>query len=185
MDNLEAIPLPLRDLSEHIIAKVREIMKAGEEAPGIALVGRVVGGEVTNIIDVSAMLQNKPVMKVMLSAMAQAGQIDFALMANEAWMVEHNLAPGEAAPASIDEAASRLGMDCPPSKHPDRVEVFFMSIETRDGYAGAATPIKSVAGGPRSIASLEFRDAGMRDGHLVGLFPRPTVNTPSYPTQRH
>jgi len=157
MNNIPEIYLPT---VKAITITMRQFLAEGRELHAIAFLGTMDG----RLIDIPMNTENdqtKDAAAHLVSLISKQLKPDFAIVISEAWALMKDT-PREEIDKIIEQHKSI-------SEHPDRQEVVFLTLETRQGIWMGTSPIKSLGEDKRGFDDLKFTFATGAEGRFTNF----------------
>jgi acyl-CoA synthetase (AMP-forming)/AMP-acid ligase II len=154
------IPEKCQQYLDLIVARMRELLSAGEEVQAFAFLGSFSAG----IYPVPMDMKNKDVSAAMLKELCKHVEPDFLIFISEAWGLDQTK-------VSIEEVKkvweSKKGI----ADHPNRIDVIMIKLETSTGLWAAQPQIRTV-NGKRSLDDPHFEFMAGAEGRFASFLPR-------------
>lgn len=149
---------------ETIISGARKVLVEGKELEAVAFLGKTDFGLLRLPMDMHS-TKAKEFSAAIVRGIAQAGRAEYVIMISEAWALDQTK-------VSVEEIKTYLESHEGISEHPARMDVFMITLETREGFWMAQSPIRSLNGKAREFDPVNFLFMTHREGRFANFLPQ-------------
>jgi hypothetical protein len=145
-----------------IASRAREFLSEGKELQAFAFLGKFGKGFFPFPMEMS----NKDIAVKLVTALCKDVEADYIIMISEAWALS-GTCPNE----ELERLAKTRESI---AKHPDRMDIVMVTLETQQGTWMCQSQIKSLGGKKRGFDDLQFIKFDRMEGRFASFLPRGT-----------
>lgn len=149
---------------ETIISRARKILVEGKELEAVVFLGKA--GCVLLPCPINSRNETtKDICTAIIREIARIGHAEYVITIYEGWGLDQTK-------VSFEELEEIVESNKSISEHPFRMDVFIITLETREGFWMAQSPIRPLNGKAREFDPVEFLFMTHRKGRFANFLPQ-------------